>query len=91
METNVRKYEYLPSEKMPNLRALVERAVQKFPDKVAYRDIISKEKIVEHGYKDLLNDMNSLGTAMIDLGMEGYHVVRQESPNGFYRSCLQRR
>ena len=63
-------------EKITDLKDMINKSVAKFSDKPAY--VFKTEKkgeFKEITYKQLKNDIDSLGTALINLGLEGKRVA----------------
>ena len=60
-------------------KELLNRAVEKYGDKVAFKykkDLKAKNpEYVEHTFKDYKNDVTKLGTALLDMGLEGKKVA----------------
>ncbi len=57
-----------------NIRDLIETAERLYGDKIAFREIKGKN-VVSYSYKDLLNDVNSLGTALYSEGFVEKHIA----------------
>lgn len=63
-------------EKIADLKDMINKSVEKFSDRPAY--VFKTEKkgeFKEITYKQLKNDIDSLGTALINLGLEGKRVA----------------
>ncbi len=63
-------------EKITDLKDMINKSVEKFSDRPAY--VFKTEKkgeFKEITYKQLKNDIDSLGTALINLGLEGKRVA----------------
>ena len=60
---------------MRDLSELVERAAREFSDAVAFVELGPHETIEQHTFRQLRDDVESLGTAFIDLGLAGKHVA----------------
>lgn len=57
-----------------NIRDLIETAAELYGDKIAFREIKGKA-VVSYSYKDLLNDVNALGTALYSEGFVEKHIA----------------
>ena len=63
-------------EKITDLKDMINKSVAKFSDRPAYVfKTEKKEEFKEITYKQLKNDIDSLGTALINLGLEGKRVA----------------
>ena len=63
-------------EKITDLKDMINKSVEKFSDRPAYVfKTEKKEEFKEITYKQLKNDIDSLGTALINLGLEGKRVA----------------
>ena len=67
-----------PAEKQETIRDYINHAIEKYPDNIAF---IIKNKVGKDvsytniSYKDFGNDLKYLGTALIDLGLEGKNIA----------------
>lgn len=58
-------------EKVANFRELIDRSCKLYPNKVAftYKHTPKDTNYITHTYLDLQNDIRSLGTSLINLGL----------------------
>ncbi|WP_426351311.1 AMP-binding protein [Alloiococcus sp. CFN-8] len=63
------------AEKLRDIRTLVKRASDLYGDRVAYKEIGPKKKVLEYSFIELEKDMEAFGTALLDLGLEGKHIA----------------
>lgn len=55
------------------IREIIETAEKLYKDKIAFREMAGKTP-VSYTYRDLLSDVNALGTALYSMGYEGKHI-----------------
>lgn len=65
-------YEHKP---VKDLRELLRRSAKKYSKRVAFRFRGLNNSIISVTYSKLLDDVNSFGTALANLGMQGAHVA----------------
>lgn len=62
-----------------DLRDLIKSSAEKYSDKIAFitkvKDEQKKVYYVNTTYKDLLNEMNALGTALVEIGLKGERIA----------------
>ena len=62
-----------------NVKEIILNSAEKYPDNVAFVTKVKKEdkkvEYINHTYKDLLNDINSFGTGLYDLGLKGKRIA----------------
>lgn len=56
-------------------KEVFERIARMIPDRPILADLDENKNIVYHTAKDLLNDVESIGEGLIDLGLEGKHIA----------------
>ncbi len=70
------KYKNYKPERFKDIRQLVKYASNQHSDLVAFKEIDrANNKILEYSYTRLEMDINALGTAMLKMGMDGYHIA----------------
>lgn len=69
------RYKCLHTQRLTDMRALTIRASNLFADKAAFKEIAHNNSIATYTFSQLEQDRISLGTKLLDLGMEGYHVA----------------
>lgn len=64
-------------EKISNYKELIDRSAKLYPNKTAfiYKRNPKDSNYISHTYTDLKNDIKSLGTSLIDLGLTGKRVA----------------
>ena len=75
---NRKKYEIYESKEYNNIREVLDNAFTNYPDNVAFKLKETNGKQVtykEIKYKDFQNDINALGTALINLGLKDKRVA----------------
>ena len=75
---NRTKYEIYESEEYNNIREVLDNAFTNYPDNVAFKLKETNGKQVtykEIKYKDFQNDINAIGTALINLGLKDKRVA----------------
>lgn len=60
-------------EKLRDTRELLSRACTKYNDHIAFKEIGRDKEILEYSYERLQNDVDALGTSLIEMGMKGFH------------------
>ncbi|MBE7082848.1 MAG: hypothetical protein E7378_04175, partial [Clostridiales bacterium] len=56
-------------------KEMFERIARLIPDRKILANLDKDQKIVYHTAKDILQDIESLGNALLDLGLEGKHIA----------------
>lgn len=69
------RYKTLHPHRLSDIRELTVRASTLFADKTAFRQIDSNHHIADYTFAQLEQDRLALGTKLLDLGMEGYHIA----------------
>lgn len=69
------KRKFYNSEKIRDIRTLVNRAADLYPDRIAYKEIVSKTELSEHTFLQLQEDMNAFGTKLMEMGLEGKNIA----------------
>lgn len=67
------RYNFYKVEPVDDLRHLMERSAHKYCNHIAYREFGHDRTIEVVSYKMLYKRMNFLGTALIDMGLQGKH------------------
>ncbi len=68
-------YKNLHPQKLNDMRELTIRASNLFAEKTAFKEIASNNRILEYTFSQLEQDRLALGTKLLDLGMDGYHIA----------------
>lgn len=63
------------SEKLRDIKALVGRAGELYSDKIAFKELGPKKQVREYSFKRLQEDVDALGTKLVDMGMKGWHIA----------------
>lgn len=63
------------AEKLRDIRTLVRRAADLYGDRTAYKEIGPKKEVLEYSFISLEKDMDSFGTSLLNLGLEGKHFA----------------
>lgn len=71
----MKKLKLFPVERMRDMRQLVQRAAKKFNGVVAYKQYDEKGDIVVLTFRQLLEDMNALGSVLLNRGYKGKHFA----------------
>jgi len=66
---------YFPTDRLRDLRELVERAADEFGDRPAFRDLDPSGIVHTHTYSQLRDDVAAMGTAMLARGLAGRHIA----------------
>ena len=62
--------------KFENLKEMMEKTVENFGERTAfYRDGKGLEDSKKISYKEFMNDINSLGTALVEMGLKGKRIA----------------
>lgn len=69
------RYRSLHTERLTDIRQLVMRASTLYSEKIAFREIAKDSSILEYSYSQLEQDRIALGTKLLDLGLDGYHIA----------------
>ena len=69
------RYKCCNPERIRDIRELTMRAARLYGEKIAFKEIDRNKQIVEYTYNQLEQERNALGTSLLDLGMEGYHIA----------------
>lgn len=71
--------EIYKADEIKNFKELIERSAEKYPDNVAYkfkRNLGKKnEKVVEKTYKEIKEEVEALGTVLLDMGLENKKIA----------------
>ncbi len=64
-------------DKVSNFRELIDRSYKLYPNKTAfiYKKNPKDTTYISHTYTDLKEDISSLGTALIDLGLQNKRIA----------------
>ena len=71
----MKKLKLFPAERMRDMRELVQRAAKKYNGVVAYKQYDENGDIVVYTFRQLLEDMNALGTVLTNRGYSGKHFA----------------
>lgn len=63
------------SEKVTDLKELVNKAGELYSDKIAFKELGLNNEILEYSFNKLRNDVNALGTKLLDMGLKGHHIA----------------
>ncbi len=63
------------AELLPDIRALVKRAVDLYGDSIAHKQLGPKKIIEEYSFRQINDEMNQLGTCLISMGLGGKHMA----------------
>lgn len=66
---------FYKTEPLRDIRVLIRRASALYSERIAYKELRSHKQILQYSFKQLEQDVNSLGTKLINLGMQGYHIA----------------
>jgi len=66
---------YYPTRRLRDLRELVDRSADQFGDRTAFKDLDPAGQVRSYSFAQLRDDVAALGTALLDLGVEGKHVA----------------
>ena len=71
--------EIYKADEIKNFKELIERSAEKYPDNVAYkfkRNLGKKnEKVIEKTYKEIKQEVEALGTVLLDMGLENKKIA----------------
>ena len=71
--------EIYKADEIKNFKELIERSAEKYPDNVAYkfkRNLGKKnEKVIEKTYKEIKEEVEALGTVLLDMGLENKKIA----------------
>lgn len=71
--------EIYEADEITNFRELIKRSAEKYPDNIAYKFKINlgkpNQKIIEKTYKEIKEEIECLGTALLDMGLENKKVA----------------
>lgn len=70
----MRRKGFYKAEKLRDIKALLQRAVNLYADRIAYKEIGPNKEIHDYTYKRLSEDVNGLGTKLLDMGLKGKHI-----------------
>jgi long-chain acyl-CoA synthetase len=66
---------YFEAEKLRDTREMLKRAVRINPDKIGFKELGPQKQILEYSYRRLEEDINALGTKLLEMGMKGQHIA----------------
>ena len=70
------KYKCYKPEKVKDIRELVMHAAKQYADHIAFKELSrDRRNVFEYSYAQVEQDRNALGTRLVDLGMDGYHIA----------------
>ncbi len=69
------RYKSMHPQRLNDMRELTIRASNLFADKTAFKEISANNRIMEYTFSQLEQDRLALGTKLLDLGMDGYHIA----------------
>ena len=71
--------EIYEADEITNFRELIKRSAEKYPDNIAYKFKINlgkpNQKIIEKTYKEIKEEIECLGTALLDMGLANKKVA----------------
>lgn len=66
---------YFPTQRLRDLRELVQRSADEFGDRTAFKELDPSSEVCSYSFRQLRDDVAALGTALIGRGVTGRHVA----------------
>lgn len=66
---------YYQADRLRDLRELILHGGKLYGDRTAFRDLDSQGEIHDYSYNQLIKDVDSLGTKLLDMGLKGKHFA----------------